>query len=217
MPLHHLHQVDVEAAGQQQGAHFTCGQSRASVHQPNKKKVQPTDGEVRTFFFYLPLQKPCWVSGFGFFFYQELVVTGTKPQTLTVAGDECGDGAGSSFKHTGGVGVDQHSCHQLAVDGGPAQNTRFLTRRKLKNFFYVTICLRWLFTSSRESSDVRFQLNESSESCLHSFPLRSRRRLCLVQRNIQEGKKRRFAAMTSKLSMIHFQSVQDRTSHMYEI
>lgn len=58
--------------------------------------------------------------GFRFrVFYQELVVTGTKPQTLTVAGDECGDGAGSSFKHTGGVGVDQHSCHQLAVDGGP--------------------------------------------------------------------------------------------------
>lgn len=90
----------------------------------------------------------------GLELHRELVVTRTRPQTLTVAGDECGDGAGSSFKHTGGVGVNQHCRHQLAVDGGPAQteHTLFIysfilhqvhywsppiTRGKLKNIFCV--------------------------------------------------------------------------------
>lgn len=51
--LHHLHDVDVEAAGEQQRAHFTCRQSRTLEDQPKKKKnhnldrVKSTDHKIR--------------------------------------------------------------------------------------------------------------------------------------------------------------------------
>lgn len=64
----------------------------------------------------------------GLEFNQRLVVTG---MTLTVAGDERGDGAGRSFKHSGGFGVDQHGRHQLAVDGRPAEMTSVFTTSSL--------------------------------------------------------------------------------------
>lgn len=128
VPLHHLHQVDVEAAGEQQGAHFTCRQSGATQREKFKLQIE-REIFPNSFFKRLPavaLIQPQLLS----------VCTGRKEGQmhfirgtgqLTVAGDERGNGAGRRFKHAGRGGVDQHGRHQLAVDGGPAQETHFST------------------------------------------------------------------------------------------